>query len=615
MSKRNLVFRFPKLTGTHAEVFAVAGLADYLTEFAQGTVSIRDCGGYFEVHPDPWIAGAIHDPPQSVGYPFLKANDKVKVPEGVTDIVDYKAEKVKVDRFRKATGGRPTERVRGKASGARPSAAAGAEKLSEQDRPRPDWRLLQVLNTLQGDQISGKVHAAIVNAEPADFKQQVSVALGNLAQGRPSSLQWPKSAVMLFNPNLAKGYARLRPDSTARGDSTKEQWADPFTDWLKFRGYFRIACPFFLGSKGEHVRMIVPVPGDITARAFNGVASNLRTAGVFGAAPKIDALAVLSLAQILIEGSEEYRDPNLGTSPFPSLSLANKRVNEVISGVIITHYQSMGSAKAVSDMSMLSLPGWFALRDSSDVSDMLTALQEHKQVIRGLRDDHSDEIDLLIKYRRFLEQRGERAARAFLGFLEPYALFWMGTFGLTENGVERRPRRFNERLVRRILVENVKQLSEIADNPGFIAIARAIRKSTVSAQALKAMKKDVPREIRYGLLHELRRKRSLSAEEFVEAVADFVSKYNAENARLREIKGDLRAAPANITDAEFLEFVGLFDKGWKPSLVGALLTALGSCREDRDAEPGLEEVSEDDAEWVPQDDETDVSDASKNDPE
>lgn len=608
MSKSDLVFRFPKFTGTHAEVLAVAGLADYLTEFADGTVSIRDSGGYFEVHPDPGITGAIHDPPQSAGYPFLKANERVKVPKGVTDVVDYKAEKAKVDRFREATGGRPAGRARGKASGARRSSAASAEELPEQDRPHPDWRLLQVLNTLQGDEISGKVHAAIVNAEPTVFRQQVSGALENLAQGKPSNLRWPKSAVMLFNPNLAKGYARLKPDSTARGDSTKEQWADPFTDWLKFRGYFKIACPFFLGSKGEHVRMIVPVPGDITSGAFGGVALRLRTAGVFGAAPKLDALAVLSLAQILIEGSEEYLDPDSGTSPFPLLSLANRRVNQVISGVVITHYQSMGSAKAISDMSVLALPGWFVLQDSSDASDMLAALHEHKQVLRGLRDDHSDEIDLLIKYRRFLEQRGDHAARAFLDFLESYALFWMGTFGLTEGGIERRPRRFNERLVRRILVENVKQLSEIADNPGFTAIARAIRKSTVSAQALKAMKKDVPREIRYGLLHELRRKRSLSTEEFIEAVADFVSKYNSENARLREIKGDLKAAPANITDAEFLEFVGLFDKGWKPSLVGALLTALGSCREDRDPESVLEEVLEDEAEGVPQDNEIDESD-------
>ncbi len=588
---RDVIFRFSKLTGTHAEVLAVAGLADYLTEFGDGLVSIKDLGAYFEVRPEPGIAGAIHDPPQSVGYPFLKASLSVRVPEGVTDVVDYRDEKTRVDRFHEAAKGKPSNR------------AAGVGRFTddtgdslEHDRPRPDWLLLQVLNTLQGDEISGKVHATIVNTESTVFKKEVSGALYNLSNGKPSGLKWPKSSVMLFTPNLAKGYARLRPDSTARDGSAGKRWADPFVDWLKFRGYFRIACPFFVGNKAEHVRMIVPIPGDVTVRTFNGVVSNLRTAGVFGGAPKLDALAVLSLAHILIEGSQEYHDPGTGTSPFPSLFLANKRVNQVISGVIITHYQSMGRAKAVSDISVLALPGWFMLQDSTDADDMLIALYEHKQVICGLQDDHSDEIDLLIKYRKFLEQRGEQAAHAFLNFLQSYALFWMSTFGAEESGRERRPRRFNERLVRRILVENVKQLSEIIENPGFVAIARAIRKSTVSAQALKVIKKEVPREIRYGLLHELRRKRSLSTEEFVEAVADFISRYNAENARLREVKGDLSAAPANITDSEFQEFVTLFDRGWKPSLVGALLIALGSCREDRGTELGQEKVAEEDLE-------------------
>jgi hypothetical protein len=74
----------------------------------------------------------------------------------------------------------------------------------------------------------------------------------------------------------------------------------------------------------------------------------------------------------------------------------------------------------------------------------------------------------------------------------------------------------------------------------------------------------------------------------MEAVADFVSRYNAENARRREMR---KAAPRNITTEEFSAFAALVERQGSP-LVGALLCAFGSCREPREGEaeePGDEE--------------------------
>ena len=124
-------------------------------------------------------------------------------------------------------------------------------------------------------------------------------------------------------------------------------------------------------------------------------------------------------------------------------------------------------------------------------------------------------------------------------------------------------------------------LTQILNNEGFQSVAWAVRRATVNAQAQKAMKVKDYREIRYDLLHDLRRTRSLPGNEpFVEAISDFISKYNAENARRREMN---KRAPRNVTTDEFLRFAELVQEHQSP-LVGALLCAYGSCREPRDEE-------------------------------
>ena len=126
-----------------------------------------------------------------------------------------------------------------------------------------------------------------------------------------------------------------------------------------------------------------------------------------------------------------------------------------------------------------------------------------------------------------------------------------------------------------------QNLTEILSDAGFQAVATAVRKATVSAQAQKAMKRTDYREIRYELLHELRRKRSLPGSgPLMESLGDFISKYNAENARRREMR---RPAPRNVTTDEFSAFAILVER-YGASLVGALLCAYGSCREPRDEE-------------------------------
>lgn len=127
-------------------------------------------------------------------------------------------------------------------------------------------------------------------------------------------------------------------------------------------------------------------------------------------------------------------------------------------------------------------------------------------------------------------------------------------------------------------------LSSILDDRSFGSVADAVRRATVSAQALKAMGKKDYREIRYGLLEELRRTRNLPGNAFVERVSEFVSKYNAENAKRREMERLRKLTPRNVTTEEFAGFVRLVELHGAP-LVGALLAAHASCK--RTEEPDI----------------------------
>lgn len=571
--------RVRKQTGTHGDVFAAAGLADLLRAL-DGGVRIRDLGTEFEVRTSRGFEETeIERIPQAPGYPFLKPNENVRVPRGAQDVVDYKAEKAKADRRRQAARAQRTRR----------GEDGETRAQMQEEEVREDWRLLQVLNTLQGDETSNSVHRTIVELKPSTFRDDVAAGLARLAgDAAAADIEWKVSTVQLFTPTAAKGYSRLKPDGTDRNDKTKEQWADPFVEWLRYRGYFRVACPFFQGPKAEHVRLLCPVPADISIGALGFVARQLRKEGVYGGPPKMDALAVLRLAELLIRHSEEYHDE--GAEVAPGLFLEGKHPADAVSGIMVTHYQSLGNAKAVSAMSTLALPSWFPVATREDARLWVAILDEHQRVVRGLRDDHSDEIGLLIAYRRFLESRGDGAVWALLTFLEGY-----GPFLIRAREQRRRVRSFRADHLRRVLMGSAGEdtsmmVTPILDDPGFQAVAAAVRRATVSAQGQKAMGVPDYREIRYDLLPELRRKRSIpGVAPLMEAVADFVSRYNAENARRREMG---KAAPRNVTTEEFSTFAALVERHRAP-LVGALLCAFGSCREAR--EGGMEQHGRDDS--------------------
>jgi hypothetical protein len=553
-------FRILKTNGTHADVFAAVGLAHTLSSVSM-SCRITDAGQFFEVDVTPGVdEESVRRIGQDAGYLYLQAKKSDKVPPGVLPslVLDYQAEKERAFRFRDA------------ARQSKQAGAAVAEAI-EADRPRGDWRLYQVLNALQGDGGTNKALLRIVRDSPEAWGRALFQGLHSLHVGGSEDSGFEADLVQLFNPQAAKGYARLKPDSTGRGDKTKDGWAVPFLEWLRYRGYFQVACPFFLGQKSEHVRLLCPAPRAIGFRMLQAVAEELRARPIFGSAPKIDCLGTLAVAQILIQKSPEFQQGYVEPA-------------QLVNAVSIVHYQSMGNAKAVTSIEQLAVPDWFAINSPEDSELWIETLGEHFAILRRLEDKNSDELGMLQQYRRYLEQRGPDATLHLLTFVENYGIFVLRKRAQNQW----RHKQFLVRHVEAIL-KNQAVYCEILTNPGFRAVAAALRSATVSAQVLRKNKQDC-REIRYDVLPELRRKKTLpTAGPFLEALSDFIATYNAESAKRLEL--GKRSGTKRVTSEELQSFISLLDSQKDASVIGAMLCAYATCREVQ--EPDISDAGDD----------------------
>jgi hypothetical protein len=540
---------------THADVFAIVGLADLLSKTG---IDATLWGGSSEFHI-AFEAGSgldwISSIEKNAGYLYLHLNRSDTItPQIPSDrVLDYQLENERHKRYRDALK----------------QARADSQNFIEEivkEKPIEGWQLYKAAQQLKAHHALNRLVSLIEKMTQSEWESLLRQGIGALFSNGPSPRFTKINLVQLFTPQSAKGYARLKPDSTDRNDKTKDSWAEPFIEFLRFRGYFQSACPCWLGKKREHVRILTPDPLKIGYGEYIRVVRELRKAFIIGSAPQIDCLAALNLCRILVKHSPALEPTDISHSDF---SLPSQQIR----GFYITHYQSMGQAHAVTSIDQIALPDWqLPLHSARDAEKWLQLLDEHIHVLKSLKDSFSDEIAMVLQYRRALEPNSKFSINHMLQFYEAYG-GWLVRKRAQNNW---KYRQFTDQSLEAIVSGDANYLS-ILNNVGFQAIAKAIRSSTVSAQIQKKNNKD-HRDIRYDLLPELRRKRQLpGTDPFLMAVGDFIATYNLESARRQEQRKG--SGNHRVSVEEFEQFVALFENPERGNMVSSLLCAHATCRQ------------------------------------
>ncbi len=547
-------FHVPKRTQTYADVLVAVGLAKLLSLWPQtNSIQLRDRGAHYQLllsKPLDWKQA--RQAPLGPVYPYILFKPTDPKPKAASELIDYSHERQIEEAYRKyveATRNRESKQAAQVAETAPPT-------------PREDLQLFKDFNSLRmGSPAYSKLYLALEEI-PEELPLLV---LNRLSDLLPSgvTVEWtkvpkpnlPASSLQLFSPITGKGVHRPKADGAGVGQFSKKL-IDWFEEWMKY-----IAMHVILSSHraGDNTIVLAIAPEDISLDGLATVRRELLRKGLWGNL-KVEINATLSIAQSLIANSEFA---NRGV-----IRLRGRRPNQLVRGIYISYFKSLGTGKALMNNAFLGIPGWFPIETQEDADAWLAILDEHSRLIRGLAENKSDHLPLLVAYRDFIS--GGRL-KDLLDFLVSYGIMTMSHLE------DRRWVRHTTKSLRRLLMSY--QLRSVIDNSGFQNIAAAIRRSTVSAQYRKAISGKQVFEIKYGLAQEWKQKMRFK-DKFVAALADFVQQYNNENAR--HVEQDKETRP-RITTRDLDQVIDLIEQ-YGSELVGMLLLAYGYAKESKEEE-------------------------------
>ncbi len=347
--------------------------------------------------------------------------------------------------------------------------------------------------------------------------------------------------LQLTNPVSGKGGNAPKANALSIGNLSGN-WLG---EYLKFVGLFTIAAPFMVRDSKDRKTYVLH-PTKLPLSELRTVMERFR-ASLYSSTPvKLDILASLRFTRTLVEA---MRDALVAASttgapdPFEALFGEKPPIKDVARGFDVAFYKDMGSAYATMNLATINLPDWLRPATTTAEADAtLALLEEHERVIANVKlvkriggltkeEEGSEELELLRRYRDFLSGREVLRFFDFAARYGGYALakrhrqpaLFMGQF--TTTGMD----------TLMAQMSNSEKLSPILSAPGFKAIAKAIRRATVTAQFYASQRGEpsYPFEVRYGLGQELLRSAAYP-QQFLGALSVFVQAYSAENARIEE---------------------------------------------------------------------------------
>lgn len=311
----------------------------------------------------------------------------------------------------------------------------------------------------------------------------------------------------------------------------------------------------------DDTKVMVLAPGETDVPMLSIVRDALLKANLWGSL-RVDVRGVLTVARELIAHSEELHS---GCGRFCFGGLTPK---QIVAGLYVAYFQDMGQASAVTNLSFIGVPGWFPIVDRRSAEEWLCILDEHEKAIQSLNEKRPADVGVLLRYRDFLSSGLLADA---LDFFTCYDINMMHRLAAGDYTVA-----FSTDNLRRLLM-SYPSVKEIVNNPGFVAVAAAVRRATIKAQIRKARTGRVVFDIQYGLAQDWKRK-AKHRDEFIKELADFVQRYNSETAKHAEQGIEMR--PYVYTE-HLNQLLDLIQDDKSSELVGMLLLAYGYALEPK----------------------------------
>lgn len=575
-------FRIYKYSGTYSETLEAYGVANLLNEISTrcnkvlAKVSIEDNDLFYTVKTNKPITSEMID---SLEYfpivKFIKKDLNTVVPKGIIDFFDYPDQKRILDEYKEQFKSIDTNSALTTEQKKQAKKNLNQKRLSEFGYViKPEFDVFR--------EIKGNPYASFLKLfdnfflNQDDFATLIKEVLSYYSQidfgKRDFGLTDEKpTAQQLYNPNQGKGLNKGKANNASMGNLSSS-W---ISETMKISGSLSMMiCQYVKVGSAYDLKIYVPEFHQIGLSKAKEVIFEFKRYLKSSSPIKLDILNSINLSISFIQQTPEY---NRG------------KIKNTVKGFHSVYQKDLGQNKAVVNIAFINTPDFISYFTREEGKDWIEILEDQRRIISGI-EELGDSIQGLQAFRDFLGNTGKSAFENFNKFS-----FWYGGYLMQSLSNEKyyvKP--FNTETLNKFYINMDTKglnLKEIIENEGFKAVAKAIRKSTVSLQYTPKDQRKF--EIRYGFAQQLQNK-SKSKEDLATFIGEFIGFYNAETASYvdklnknpkatmhqeassQSFTGEkLSIAPrATVKDSELNEFFEILNQ--QPSrLIGALLASYG----------------------------------------
>lgn len=360
----------------------------------------------------------------------------------------------------------------------------------------------------------------------------------------------PINALQDINPEKGKGVNQSKADSISP-KGQKESW---FRQSIRFMGAWKSITIKYVS---DDFKIYAVVPKEIDFINFSTIYESYKKFIYRNSSIKIDIILLNLLIKEFIRNNENNID-----------DFEYFQVNKFVSGLQFAYYKKLSQfSSAVTNIGFLGIPDFIRFSNKEDAEKWLMILEEHLQRINKIKEGNSSNIAMLQNYRDFFSA-GDFSK--FFEFTYDYSAFLISSINENKYYIEPFTKKNMEELV-----STQTKFSKILENKGFLAVAEAIRNSTIIPIIYKN-KKDVI----FGLSQKFSIA-SRTSESLINFVSEFIQKYN-EIVMLKDYHNQRHKK--YVTTEEFSEFCKLLDEGHSSKTISGMLVAYGYSKEPKTEE-------------------------------